>query len=108
VQEEGAAADAGALRLHEVEHELHRDGRVRGAAAGREDRPAGLRGEGIGGRHHVARGGAGLLGGAARGGLGRGRRGLGRRRQGRQGDEAGAERAAPVEGWQGHCGLPSV
>ena len=78
--QEGAAADAGALRLDEVEHELDRDGRVDGAAARREDLPAGLGRERVRGGDHVLRRGAGPLSRAA------GRR-LGRER---------GERAAPA------------
>jgi len=53
IEDEGAAADAGGLRLHEVEHHLGGDCRVDGAAAGAQDRAAGLRRQRIGGRYHV-------------------------------------------------------
>jgi hypothetical protein len=49
-------ADAGALRLDKIEHQLHRDGGVH-RAAGREIlRQGGSGGERIGRRHHVLRG----------------------------------------------------
>jgi hypothetical protein len=40
VQQEGAAADAGGLRLDEAQHHLHRDRRVHRTAAAREHRTA--------------------------------------------------------------------
>jgi hypothetical protein len=57
VQEEGAAADARALRFHQCQHHLHRNRRVDGGTADGQDLPTGLGGERIGCRRHVARGG---------------------------------------------------
>ena len=52
VQQEGAAADAGGLRLHQPQHELHRDGRIHGAATGLQHLHPRLDGQRIGGCHH--------------------------------------------------------
>jgi hypothetical protein len=78
IDEEGAAADAGALRLDQVEHELDRDRRIGCAAAGAQDLPAGRGGERVGGSGHVALRRAERLGGAAGRGFRRGSDGLGR------------------------------
>ena len=81
---EGAAADAGTLRLDEVEDELNGDRRVDGAAAGGEDLPAGLGGQGIGRGDHVLRCRAGGLERASRGSFGG--------RSERPGQRAGADK----------------
>jgi len=71
VQQEGAAADARALRLHQGQHHLHGDRGVDRRAAGGEDLAARLGGQRIGRRRHGAlRGGAGESGPEARGALG--------------------------------------
>ena len=54
VDEEGAAADAGALRLDQVEHELDRDRGIGRAAAGAQHLAAGRGGEWVGGGGHIA------------------------------------------------------
>ena len=54
VQQEPAAAEAGGLRLDQVEDQLHGNGRVDRAAAGLQYLDAGVDGEWIGRRHHVA------------------------------------------------------
>ncbi len=55
VQQEGAAPDAGGLRFDQVEHHLHGDRRIQGAAARAQDLDARSRGMGIGRRHHGVR-----------------------------------------------------
>lgn len=61
VQQEGTAADAAGLRLHQREHHLHGDGRVHRAAAGAQDARAGLSGQRVGRRHGLAREGPARL-----------------------------------------------
>ena len=84
---EGAAADAGALRLDEIEDELNGNRGVDGAAAGGKNLPAGLGGQRIGRGNHVLRCGASGFERASRGCF-RGR-----------GDGLGQDR-----GGQGHAG----
>ena len=61
VQDEGTAADPRRLRLDQVQHELHGDRGIGGAAARAQHLEARLHGQGIGRRNHVGlgRGGAG-------------------------------------------------
>ena len=54
MQQECAAADARRLRLHQIEHQLHRNRRVDRAAALLEYPRAGTRGMGVGGDNHLA------------------------------------------------------
>ena len=69
---EAAAANAGALRLDQIEHELDGDRGVRGAAAGAKDLTAGFCRERIGGGDHGAGRGSDLPGDAPCRRLGRG------------------------------------
>ena len=103
VQQEGAAADAAGLRLHQRQHHLHRDRRIQRRAAPREHLPAGLGGQRIGCGHRepcmpaggsgslLAGGDLGLARQAGVGGRGR-RRGAGRQQRG--GGQQGRGRAA--------------
>ncbi len=52
-EQEGAAADAGGLRLDHVERHLRGDGRIDGAASLPQDGEAGLGGERVGRHHHL-------------------------------------------------------
>ena len=70
VEREGAAADAGALRLDEVEHHLDRHGGVGGGPARAQDFGAGLGRERVGGGDHEIGGRDGDLLGDGGGGLG--------------------------------------
>jgi hypothetical protein len=56
IEHEGAAADAGRLRLHERQHHLRRDAGVDRAAALAQHREAGFRGERMRGDNHVVLG----------------------------------------------------
>ena len=53
--QESAAADAGGLRLDQVQHQLRGDGRIHGAAASPQHFVARARGPGIGRHHHEMR-----------------------------------------------------
>ncbi len=53
MQDESAAADAGGLRLDDIQHHLHGDAGVDRAAALAEDREARLGGQRMGGDHHL-------------------------------------------------------
>ena len=67
VQQEGAAADAARLRLHQGQHHLHGNGCVDGRTPGLEDLVARIRGQRVGGGHGKFLGGpAGLFGVAGR------------------------------------------
>ena len=95
VQQEGAAADAGALRLDQIEHELDRDRGVGGAAAGAQDVAPGTCGQRIGCRDHEALGRAMRLGDTSRRGLRRGGERLRARRAGRHRRDQQGEGEAP-------------
>ncbi len=51
-QHEGATADAGGLRLHQGQHQLHRDGGIHRTAAGLDHLVARLHRQRVGGSHH--------------------------------------------------------
>jgi len=53
MQHERTTTDARRLRLHQVEHHLHGDGRIDGAAALGQDGRAGLHGQRVGRSDHV-------------------------------------------------------
>ena len=53
VQQEGPAADAARLRLHQGQHHLHGDGGIHRAAPGLQDGQAGLRRQRVGGGHRL-------------------------------------------------------
>lgn len=90
VEEEGATADTGGLRLDQRQHGLHGDGRVDGRAALPQDAPARFRRERVGGGGHVLLGvGRRHAGAVARGHLRRARR-LGR--DGRRAGHGGRRR----------------
>jgi hypothetical protein len=55
VQQEGAAADAAGLRLHQRQHHLHGNGGVHRRAAGLEHLVARVRGQRVGGSHRELR-----------------------------------------------------
>ena len=71
VQQEGPAANAGGLRLHQVQDHLHGNRRIHRAATLGQDTNARLHRQRMGGRHHVLLGVLNGLGGVTRGRLGR-------------------------------------
>jgi len=66
MQQEGTAAYAAGLRLHQREHHLHGNRRVHGRTAGLEHLVAGIGGQGVGSRHGEFFGGPTRLGREAR------------------------------------------
>ena len=104
-QHEGAAADAGGLRLHQGQHQLHRDGGIHRRAARLDHLIAGIHRQRVGGGHHEGTALPALLVGPATGGLG-GDQGLGGRSimegilRGAAGEQAEGDQQA--EGFEGH------
>ena len=104
MDQEGSAPDPGALRLHQIQHQLHSDGRIHGAAAGAQDGAPGLGRQRIGGGHHMP----GRRFQIARDSAGRPlrrRRWLCGRRDGRQHHENGRNPGLPADGDAGVHGL---
>jgi len=79
IEHEGTTADPRGLRLHHIQHHLHRHGGIHGVTAARENRVTSMARQGMGrGDHEFLRHDRGMLNPPGRG-LGRRTRGLGDR-----------------------------